>query len=1013
MAESTLAERISASFAAWECRGRGWTLADYPVALEPPYRSFFLLPLSGSAVAPIDDGRRSTLFGVLFEKVSAALGGGKDLADSGTPAFEEALPFPAFEREGVAVRRVLVPADFVANPDVAAQLILGLTSGFHPVSFEVIGHAGRVAVQVAASEADAERVFAHIGDYVPEATVGTDNDLLESAWNGETFVVDFGLSQEFFLPLHVEGSFRIDPYIPLVTALARAGRSETVCLQVLFERTRNPWREAILDAVTAPDGKSLFIDAPEFVALAREKTERPLFAAVVRVASCAETPERARDLARGTHAFFSQFVRPGGNEFIPLDNDGYDDARHARAIIERESLRTGMILSLDELLELVHLPDASVRQSALARVQMRSKALPEVARGHRLVIGENAHRGVRERATLGVSERLAHTVMVGASGTGKSTLLLSLIRQDIERGEGVAVLDPHGDLIEEILAHVPEGRRGDVVVFDPADESSPVGFNVLHASTDIEKTLLASDLVSIFRRLSTSWGDTMNTVLSNAVLAILESPRGGTLLTLRRFLVDEAYRREYLETIRDEQVRFFWRKEWPMIGPRSIGPILTRLDAFLRPKLIRHVVAQKEPRLDLGSVMNGGTVFLGKLSQGLIGADNAYLLGSLLLSKFLQLALSRQGVSKGERRPFWIYLDEAEHFVTPTLAALLTEARKYGVGLHLAFQTLAQLRAVPQVESAVLGNAHTRIAFRVGDDDARKLAEGFSFFDANDVRNLRRGEAIARIGEATNDFNLTTVPVEAIDEDRAVPNQEEVKARSRARFGVPLAEIANEMEEPRQEAERPAAKKNDDQERVERPSRLEPRTADIPIPREEKPARVRKVSPPDVPALGRGGPEHKYLQHLIKRFGEERGFRAVIEEVVPDGRIDVALRRSDVSVACEISITTGVDQELGNVRKCLQAGFAHVWLVVPDEKRREKAGTALKAADGMDSVMCLGPDNLVAAFEALAPRPTTTERTVGGYNVKVTRRVLSYDDMEKRQSTIAEVIARSVLKGRK
>lgn len=1013
MTAPTRAQRVAESFAAWECRGRGWDLADYPVSLEPPYRPFFLLPCPEAPVACIDDGKRPTLLSAVHEYLRTALGDGPGTAEGGTPTYEEAPPFPAFPRNGLVARRVLVPTDFAARAEVVARLLGALASGYHPVSFEMIGQAGRVAIQVALSEADAERALASILDYVPEAAVGEGGDLLRGTSHdaGEMFVVDFGLSREFFLPLATAGSFRIDPYIPLVTALARAGENETVSYQVLFEQARNPWRTAILDAVTAPDGTALFADAPGFVPLAREKTAQALFAVVVRVAVRAETPERARDLAAGTHTFFAQFARPDGNEFIPLANDGYDD-RHALAFLRRESLRTGMLLSLNELMALVHLPDASVQQAALLRERKRTKALPEAARGHRLVLGDNAHRGARGRATLGVSERLAHTMMVGASGTGKSTLFLSLIMQDIEQGEGLAVLDPHGDLIDEILGRIPNERRDDVVLFDPSDESAPVGFNVLRAATDAERNLLASDLTGVFRRLSTSWGDAMSTVLANATLAILESPRGGTLLTLRRFLVDEAYRREYLDTVRDEEVRFFWRKEWPMIGSRSVGPILTRLDTFLRPRLIRSVVGQPEPKLDLGAVMNGGKIFLGKLSQGLIGNENAYLLGSLLLGKFLQIALSRQGLSKGERRPFWLYLDEAEHFATPSVAALLTEARKYGVGLNLAFQTLAQLREVPQVESAVLGNAHTRIVFRVGDDDARKLAEGLSFFAADDLRNLARGEAIARIGETGNDFNLKTLTVEPVDEVGAAQTREKVRARSRALYGVPPDDLASEIPEPRQNSERKPGTERGKQEILGLPAHTGPDGADMPPPREHAPT-TRVPPPPDVPTLGRGGREHKYLQHLIKRLGEERGFRSVIEETVGGGRIDVALRRDDVSVACEISITTGIDQELGNVRKCLRAGFARVWLVVPDKKRREKAGTALETADGMGAVTCLSPDDLVAAFEALTPWPTTTERTVGGYTVKVTRRALSYDDMEKRRSAIAEVIARSVLKSRK
>lgn len=203
-----------------------------------------------------------------------------------------------------------------------------------------------------------------------------------------------------------------------------------------------------------------------------------------------------------------------------------------------------------------------------------------------------------------------------------------------------------------------------------------------------------------------------------------------------------------------------------MVGTRSIGPILTRLDGFLRPKLIRHIVGQKTPKLDLGQVLRSGQIFVAKLSQGLIGIENASLLGTLIVTRLHQVALARQAVAKEARRPFFLYADEAQHFVTPSMASLLTDVRKYGLGLVLAHQNLFQIRGSP-VESALLGNAYTRIAFRVGDEDAKRLAEGCSFFEARDFRALGRGQAIGRIGSAEHDFNFVTAPLEPIEASAA------------------------------------------------------------------------------------------------------------------------------------------------------------------------------------------------------------------------------------------------------
>lgn len=1010
----TLAERVSTSFAAWERRGRGWDVAEYPVALEPPFRPFFLLPEPNSDRRHIDDGKRPTLLSAFAERVAKYF----SRSEQNTPEarFEEQAAFRAYACDEIVTRQVLTTSDFCGDSRAMAQLLPILTSGCHPLSLEMVGCAGKVTMQLAFGAPDAERLFGAVADLVPSVALVDSGDLLARAWEPDSYglVVDFGYAEEFFLSLPGPRTFSIDPYALLVGALARAGPNETLCFQVLVERVQNPWQGAIRDAVISGDGKPLFIDAPEFVGAARQKTEGHLFATVVRIGASAPNEYRVLDLVRGAGAFFDQFARPE-NRLVPLDNSGYDQAEHQAALLRRLSFRTGMLLSGDELLSLVHFPDETVRSEALVRSELRTKALPDVARGHGTVLGVNEHRGQRETVTIGVAERLQHTMIVGASGTGKSKLLVNLIRQDMERGDGLAVLDPHGDLIEEVLTHVPDQRLADVVLFDPSDEEWPIGFNILAASSELERSILASDLVGIFSRLSTSWGDGMSTVLANAVLAVTAHPDGGTLIQLRQFLVDEQYRKAYLSAIPDPEVQFFWTREWPLIGARSIGPILTRLNTFLRPKLLRQIVGQRKPKLEIGSVVEGRKIFLAKLSQGLIGNENAYLLGSLLLSKFLQHALSRQRLSKDERSSFWLYLDEAGHFVTPSVAALLTEARKYGVGLHLAFQMLSQLRSVPQVESAVLGSAYTRVIFRVGDDDAKRLADGFSSFEAQDLKCLARGHAIARLGEAANDCNLRTAPVDAMPEPVAKERHFAAREVSRKRYAARAEDLA-EAPNPMAAMEIPLGAR-DPAVAARRPAVQALPIPEAPPPIEPLRAPTKTSPTPEVkgaarPTQGRGGPEHKYLQHLIQRLGEERGFRSTIEEQVEEGQVDVVLRREDVSIACEISVTTDDAHELENVAKCIKAGFTQVWLVVTEKRRKERLTSRLSEI-GTTNASCLAVEELVGFLErAVSGKSAPREKMVGGYRVKVNRKTSSALDAERREGAIAEVVARALAKKR-
>src|SRR6185369_530541 len=226
-----------------------------------------------------------------------------------------------------------------------------------------------------------------------------------------------------------------------------------------------------------------------------------------------------------------------------------------------------------------------------------------------------------------------------------------------------------GDLVDRILGIIPLDRIGDVVLLDPSDEQYSVGFNILSAHSDLEKNLLASDLVSVFQRLSSSWGDQMGSVFNNAILAFLESTRRGTLADLRRFLVEPAFRTDFLKSVADPAVLYYWQKGFPHLsGNKSIGSVITRLEAFLAPKPIRYMVSQPENRLDFASIMDSGKIFLAKLSQGLLGKENSYLLGTLLVSKFQQLAMARQSKQQALRKEFWVYIDEFHNFITPSMA---------------------------------------------------------------------------------------------------------------------------------------------------------------------------------------------------------------------------------------------------------------------------------------------------------------------------------------------------------
>ena len=582
-------------------------------------------------------------------------------------------------------------------------------------------------------------------------------------------------------------------------------------------------------------------------------------------------------------------------------------------------------------------------------------------------------------------------------------------------------------MIDKILGIVPSNRIDEVVLVDPSDAEYSIGFNILSAHSDLEKNLLASDLIAVFQRLSSTWGDQMNSVLQNAILAFLESDRRGTIADLRRFLIEPAFRNEFLKSVRDSEVVYYWQKSFPHLsGNKSIGSILTRLDTFLAQKPIRHMVSQPQNRLDFAHIMDSGKIFLAKLPEGLLGRENSNLLGTLLVSKFQQIAMSRQAQQIAARRDYWIYADEFANFITPSMAEILSGARKYRIGLTLAHHELHQLQRNPEVASAVMSHPFTRIVFRVGDDDAKKLAEGFLYFEAKDLRNLEAGQAVCRVERSDFDFNLNIPLPGQLDKDAAAARRQEVSTRSRKKYGTARADVeaiqaksretVPTVETPASPPSKPVAELSNISEvpkAAEPPAIAENTpliTAEIPQAQAEAPA-IKHEPPRD---LGRGGAQHQAIQKRIKVAAEGLGFRSVIEKPVLDGQgsVDLWLERVGQSIACEISISTTIDHEVGNVAKCLKAGVPKVAVICLDEERLRKISNAVSGSLGAESaarVEYFQPDPFIVHLNAsLPPASQPTETQYSGYKVKRSVPKLSAPEQKQKEDIANRIMAEAM-----
>lgn len=982
-------EALTKNFYDWELVGRGWRSYPHPVPLEPVFRPF---PGHFRFVSSqVDDARKPTLLSGLWDRVLVRP---EPAAHVGIFDSEfDPTPEPLNRNSSLVELEILVPAEAKIDSAASEAWLRTISASTGPISFELVGSAGAVYVRIVINASDADLVRGQLAAYFP-IVVSRDAPPLEELWLNvdSSFygALEFGLAREFMLPL---STFRAapDPLTPFIGALARVRMGEVAVVQVLFESTNGAWGSSGIRAVTAPDGEPFFADAPNITTLAEEKCSAPLYAAALRVAARCRSEDRTWDVLRSVGGALAQYGSPDRNDLVPLATDDVEDL--VNDILSRTTRRSGMILSLPELSSLVRLPGESVRSPALVRVPEPEETLPREVLGESgIVLGEANHKGHMVPVRLTDEARSQHVYVIGGTGTGKSTLLQQLILQDIGAGAGVGVLDPHGDLIEDILARIPENRIDDVVLFDPSDPDTVVGWNILGAHSDLEKDLLASDLVAVFRRLSTSWGDQMNAVLANAVLAFLESNRGGTLLDLRRFLVDEAFRVAFLSTVEDPYVVSFWREEYPLLaGKRPQAPILTRLDTFLRSRLVREAVTEENRPLNFRAMIDDGAIFLAKLSQGAIGEENAALLGSLLVSKFHQVSLSRQDTAIASRRPFYLYMDEFQHMATPSMAGLFSGVRKYRLGLTVAHQDLYQLHAgMPEVERAILANAHTRMVFRVSDDDARKLEKGMEGFTADDLANLGRGTAICRVGRKETAFRLKTAPLDDISLEEAERQRSEVRTASMTRYGRPREKRGIV---PESVLSRPASRKHSTPHRA------------------AEPASNQELHPPTPDLLpGRGGAVHKYVQGLIKEWARAQGFRAEIEMQLPDGkRIDVVLVRGEVKIACEIAGTTTIEQETANIGKCLDGPFSHVAAISLDRSFLGQLETALKkrlAASDMERVSILSPEEFLAFLQSHGPE--TSKSRVRGYSVTVRHKAGSGSEDEVRRRAVTDVMLKSV-----
>jgi CxxC-x17-CxxC domain-containing protein len=398
-------------------------------------------------------------------------------------------------------------------------------------------------------------------------------------------------------------------------------------------------------------------------------------------------------------------------------------------------------------------------------------------------------------------DRRQHVYILGKSGTGKSVLMFNMIIQNIQNGEGVCVVDPHGELVEGVLSAIPPHRLKDVVYFNPADSDYHIGFNVLELIDPQYKHLVASGLMGIFTKIwANAWSARMEYILNNCILALLDTP-GTTLLGIPRMLVDKDYRQKIISNLKDPVIKAFWVHEYEAWQDKfrneAIAPIQNKVGQFLSTSIIRNVVGQSVSTINIFDIMNDSKIFLVNVSKGRIGEDNSGLLGGMIITKIQLAAMERVRIPEEHRKDFYLYVDEFQNFVTDAFAGILSEARKYRLNLTVAHQYTAQLISDKSsaVRDAVFGNVGTMIVFRVGSDDAEFLEKEFDpEFTPSDIVNLPNYKIYIKLmidGVTSRPFSAKTLPPMVKSGDKKI--EEEVIQSSRDLYCRPKAVVEREI----------------------------------------------------------------------------------------------------------------------------------------------------------------------------------------------------------------------------
>ena len=658
------------------------------------------------------------------------------------------------------------------------------------------------------------------------------------------YTAELTLTENEALPIKTFDNFEVDPLAGITGTLAKLNpdNSEELWIQILTRPIPDSWHkktdrwirkvksgkrlfggsstsgidwtwvaEALFAFFRPPAGGS-GSDAPKVelseraktqIAKAEEKATKLGYEVKIRLSYLGQDQINAKLNMQALVGTFKQYNSTNLNGFRLTDGSFKDESLDNYRM--RRFTDHGFILNISELASVYHLPHTSVETPNIVWATSKTAEPPAQLP---LVNGEPAHdenisafgltnfRGINHQFGMYRRDRSRHVYIIGQTGAGKSGMLELFALSDVFYNQGYCIVDPHGDFATNNLRFVPESRINDVVYFNPADTEYPVAFNPLELSDPARKPNVSSEVIGVLKRMfGDSWGPRLEHILRYTLLALLDRPEA-TLLDISRMLTDKDFRKETLDYCRDVTVLQFWKHEFGQWNEKqvneSIAPVLNKVGAFTANPIIRNIIGQPKSSFDIRKIMDEGKILVVNLSKGLIGEDNAGILGAFIVTKVQLAAMSRSDIPDvADRRPFYLYVDEFQNFATDSFAVILSEARKYGLNLTVANQYISQM--TDSVRDAVFGNVGTTISFRVSADDAPILSKQFEpTFEAQDLLQMNnRNFVISMIinGEKVPAFSATTLSLPTSPQD----NFDRIIEASRQGYARPRAAIEEEI----------------------------------------------------------------------------------------------------------------------------------------------------------------------------------------------------------------------------